>query len=234
MASSRVMLTGTWRHWRKAAILKSRRLADSLSQRIFVIPAQNRFKIIKNCYFRFTFRLFRVIFRFVCWIKLPCPDSSLVTQDYLKFPGLPFLDSWTHSSMSRLDVDQVLAQHKSLDPSAMSWPWQEEDENEASEWTKTSMVRVLLPLFHRHDHQGPFVPCCARCHTVYNFSWRPTWGQLRWFCGIFMVLKVLPFKTARIFWKWRRKKTPEDCFLAWNSLVLLFWALSCDSLWYFG
>ena len=39
--------------------------------------------------------------------------------------------------MSRLDVDQVLAQHKSLDPSAMSWPWQEEDENEESEWTKT-------------------------------------------------------------------------------------------------
>ena len=56
--------------------------------------------------------------------------------------------------MSRLDVDQVLVQHKSLDPSGMSWPWQEEDENEESEWTKTSMVRVLLTLFHRHNHRG--------------------------------------------------------------------------------
>ena len=45
------------------------------------------------------------------------------------------------------------------------------------EWTKTSMVRVLLTLFHRHDHRGPFVPVSAEFDaTRYTIFLAPNMG----------------------------------------------------------
>ena len=53
-----------------------------------------------------------------------------------------------------------------------------EEEESDQDGPKTLMAQVLLALLHQWDHQGPSAPCCALCHTVYNFYWRPTRDQL--------------------------------------------------------
>ena len=190
MASSRVMLTGTWlvresisendAGVRKKDRERARKL-ESEQTHCELIESLNLSHILPN------------LLRF---------ESNFVILSYLMYHGLeslfvtwraPKFITGIHPVFSSPDIfwdaetrdgQGFILGPSDQHPSIMPQP--EEEEMKTQNGTKTPMVRVLLTLFHQHDHRGPFVPCSARCHktprllkeiVLRNYSYIAPWSK---------------------------------------------------------